>query len=99
MIGSKSDMAKEGLGDILRQNFQKWLNQGFFQKFFVNLIQDDLNDTKMEFFYVGLSVDPLDPPKFTPSLDPHWRSVHWRSLVIIIVIWFDCANMSEVRPY
>ena len=33
-----------------RQNLQKWLKQGFFQNFFANLIQNGLNDTKMEFF-------------------------------------------------
>ena len=33
-----------------RKNLRKWLNQGFFQIFFANLIQNGLNDTKMEFF-------------------------------------------------
>ena len=33
-----------------RKNLRKWLNQGFFQKFFANRIQNGLNDTKMEFF-------------------------------------------------
>ena len=33
-----------------QKNLQNWLNQGFFQIFFVNLIQNGLNDTKMEFF-------------------------------------------------
>ena len=33
-----------------RKNLRKWLNQGFFQKKFSNLIQHGLNDSKMEFF-------------------------------------------------
>ena len=33
-----------------QQNLQNWLNQSFFPFFFANLVQNGLNDTKMEFF-------------------------------------------------
>ena len=46
----------------------------FFKIFYVNLIQNDLNDAKIGFFFdVGLSVEPLDPSKFTPP--PGGRSI------------------------
>ena len=57
-----------------QQNLQNWLNQGFFENFLVNLIHNDLNDTKMDFFDVGFSIDPLDP-QVTPLDPPGGRSI------------------------
>ena len=53
---------------------------------------------KMEFFFdVGLTVDPLDPPKFTPSLDPPWRSVHWAIPGSIVVEYGEIDDNSVGR--
>ena len=54
-----------------QQNLQNWLNQGFFQNFFVKLIQNGLNDTKMEFFRCRVIRWPArPPPKLTPPRPP-----------------------------
>ena len=68
----------------------------FSKNFYVNLIQNDLNDT-WNFFDVGLSVDPLDPPpKFTPS-GPPWSPVHWRSLLIMRCL-INTRGYNYIKP-
>ena len=40
------------------------------------ILHNDLNDTKMEFFFdVGLSVDPLDPQVYPPPGPPGGQSI------------------------